>query len=228
MVQPGLSTTRLLENLPPRPATPPRESDHDGVHLEPSKLSRKFSRIYEEHSTAENSPNSSAEASQGLSGKSLKRVAWSARTEYEDHSHKDSTPLHTLRQVPSSGELKPAKSILKPYNGVNVVDRRSSITKLAAPHTYPDFATMLESIIQQLAGEDRSSRIDAYLTLSGVLKASDNVPDPKALKDKISLLTQFIQRDISARNSSGALDTCLLYTSPSPRDGLLSRMPSSA
>ena len=32
-------------------------------------------------------------------------------------------------------------------------------------------------------------------------------------------------------NSSGdlqACDTCLLYTSPSPRDGLLSRMPSSA
>ena len=27
---------------------------------------------------------------------------------------------------------------------------------------------------------------------------------------------------------SGALPTCLLYTSPSPRDGLLSRMPSSA
>ena len=27
---------------------------------------------------------------------------------------------------------------------------------------------------------------------------------------------------------SSAMDTCLLYTSPSPRDGLLSRMPSSA
>ena len=27
---------------------------------------------------------------------------------------------------------------------------------------------------------------------------------------------------------SAAMDTCLLYTSPSPRDGLLSRMPSSA
>ena len=26
----------------------------------------------------------------------------------------------------------------------------------------------------------------------------------------------------------GHIDTCLLYTSPSPRDGLLSRMPSSA
>ena len=29
-------------------------------------------------------------------------------------------------------------------------------------------------------------------------------------------------------NTSGALSACLLYTSPSPRDGLLSRMPSSA
>ena len=28
--------------------------------------------------------------------------------------------------------------------------------------------------------------------------------------------------------SNGATGTCLLYTSPSPRDGLLSRMPSSA
>ena len=28
--------------------------------------------------------------------------------------------------------------------------------------------------------------------------------------------------------SSGFYDGCLLYTSPSPRDGLLSRMPSSA
>ena len=27
---------------------------------------------------------------------------------------------------------------------------------------------------------------------------------------------------------TGTIDTCLLYTSPSPRDGLLSRMPSSA
>ena len=30
------------------------------------------------------------------------------------------------------------------------------------------------------------------------------------------------------RNAATYTDTCLLYTSPSPRDGLLSRMPSSA
>ena len=33
---------------------------------------------------------------------------------------------------------------------------------------------------------------------------------------------------IDATIAKGVLDACLLYTSPSPRDGLLSRMPSSA
>ena len=32
----------------------------------------------------------------------------------------------------------------------------------------------------------------------------------------------------SARASASGTGSCLLYTSPSPRDGLLSRMPSSA
>ena len=34
--------------------------------------------------------------------------------------------------------------------------------------------------------------------------------------------------NIEMRSGNGLLGTCLLYTSPSPRDGLLSRMPSSA
>ena len=34
-------------------------------------------------------------------------------------------------------------------------------------------------------------------------------------------------RDVCSRTNGGE-ETCLLYTSPSPRDGLLSRMPSSA
>ena len=38
------------------------------------------------------------------------------------------------------------------------------------------------------------------------------------------LVRAFIQRSLRVLPS----DTCLLYTSPSPRDGLLSRMPSSA
>ena len=37
----------------------------------------------------------------------------------------------------------------------------------------------------------------------------------------------FLGRGIGVENMAGVY-TCLLYTSPSPRDGLLSRMPSSA
>ena len=36
------------------------------------------------------------------------------------------------------------------------------------------------------------------------------------------------KREITKEIILGRLETCLLYTSPSPRDGLLSRMPSSA
>ena len=39
---------------------------------------------------------------------------------------------------------------------------------------------------------------------------------------------KFIEKLIKAGAPMGLLDGCLLYTSPSPRDGLLSRMPSSA
>ena len=39
----------------------------------------------------------------------------------------------------------------------------------------------------------------------------------------------FVLREKSKRvNVSDCIDTCLLYTSPSPRDTILSRMPSSA
>ena len=41
------------------------------------------------------------------------------------------------------------------------------------------------------------------------------------------LLTLLWAISLAARDAS-LIDICLLYTSPSPRDGLLSRMPSSA
>ena len=37
-----------------------------------------------------------------------------------------------------------------------------------------------------------------------------------------------INTEVKASDVIVDVDTCLLYTSPSPRDGLLSRMPSSA
>ena len=41
------------------------------------------------------------------------------------------------------------------------------------------------------------------------------------LRDRMMVLEKILEE-------KGLLDACLLYTSPSPRDGLLSRMPSSA
>ena len=42
------------------------------------------------------------------------------------------------------------------------------------------------------------------------------------------VVTYIIDRNINYTNFCTEYCTCLLYTSPSPRDGLLSRMPSSA
>ena len=61
--------------------------------------------------------------------------------------------------------------------------------------------------------------------------------------DKSEMITQLVYGDLFTiveekdkwtkiksefDNYEGWIDSCLLYTSPSPRDGLLSRMPSSA
>ena len=210
MVRPGSPGVRLLENLPQRPPTPPRESDHSRIQAEGSVLRRVLSDSLGVQTPPNNSPEPLNGSSNGTTDKSRKKVEWSAWTEYKEPPIRDSLLQDALRPLPPSGELKPTKSILKPYNGINPIDRKSGIGKLAAPHTYPNFATMLESIVKQLAGEDRSSRIDAYLTLSGVLKASDDVPDPRALKEKMGLLTQFIQRDMSAKTASGTPDTVII------------------
>ena len=64
------------------------------------------------------------------------------------------------------------------------------------------------------------------------------LPESEAMENSVELVYQYaragftkIHLDTSmkvADDPEGLLQTCLLYTSPSPRDGLLSRMPSSA
>ena len=61
------------------------------------------------------------------------------------------------------------------------------------------------------------------------------VPRAAVKADKISVLytmlkdkLEFIRTRIKQYYNKHRLEGCLLYTSPSPRDGLLSRMPSSA
>ena len=114
--------------------------------------------------------------------------------------------LSPEKHAPSSAERKPAKSILKRSNGIILYE---SDSRLLAPHTHQDFASMLESICQQLAASDRGAKVDSYQSLCGAIKASEVVPDLGALKNKMGLLLQFIQRDLFAKGTNGLPDTAL-------------------
>ena len=62
------------------------------------------------------------------------------------------------------------------------------------------------------------------LTVNNATKRTINNPQiifPDVIK-------AFIEELNNIQGASGLIIDCLLYTSPSPRDGLLSRMPSSA
>ena len=59
------------------------------------------------------------------------------------------------------------------------------------------------------------------LELTGLKKRISVVPFP-------DLAAKFLKANTKRSKNTQKLYNCLLYTSPSPRDGLLSRMPSSA
>jgi hypothetical protein len=179
----------------PRPSTPPHELD--------TKV-YSFDRVHTKYIISQGAstitPNSSANSP--ATG-TRKKVNWAASGETT------SSPVQQALQT--SAEQKPIKSILKPYHGVNVLSfNLGTTTKLTPPHAYPTLAAMLESITQQLAGDDRNSKMDAYTTLSGSIKASDNLPELRALKEKMSVLLQFMKRDLTARTTIGSLDTPLI------------------
>ena len=57
---------------------------------------------------------------------------------------------------------------------------------------------------------------------------SENNLDDKGWQDKINLHRKRRPKDWKLIETTDLLNTCLLYTSPSPRDTEVSRMPSSA
>ena len=61
-------------------------------------------------------------------------------------------------------------------------------------------------------------------------KCVDALAEPKGAQDapRLRALLGDVLTAIGRLQGGASEDACLLYTSPSPRDGLLSRMPSSA
>ena len=66
------------------------------------------------------------------------------------------------------------------------------------------------------------------VTRFSVLEFAPHFPGYPAFIWLARLLNLLTQNPASAVQWASLLGSCLLYTSPSPRDGLLSRMPSSA
>ncbi|KAF4632305.1 hypothetical protein G7Y89_g5821 [Cudoniella acicularis] len=219
MVEPAQARTPL-PTLTARPPTPPRESQH--IEQKPNIFSR---LLYGEPKARRASapiitPNSSAESpipspNTSTSAIGRKKVEWSDAPDYKDPPRLSvdgkAFISHPVQPLTPSAQRKPSKSILKAYNGLQEHEYTiGTLTKLLPPYQHESFATMLESIVQQLAGGDRASKMDAYLMLSGSLKASENIPDVKALKDKMTLILQFIKRDMTERMESGKLDNPLM------------------
>jgi hypothetical protein len=112
-----------------------------------------------------------------------------------------------LKPLPQTRLTKPLKSILKPSDGTPTPPAEDA----ANPLNYKSFAEMLDAVVKLLACAERGIRLDAYHSLQRTMQAYDKIPDYQALKQKMSLLTQFIRRDIQAPSLTGTgLDSQLI------------------
>jgi hypothetical protein len=203
-------------NLGTRPPTPPRESENIERQPVTAGYFRGFftSKVSPTRQPATITPKSSIELSTPTTSASRKKVGWSDLYSYDDpttvSSNINAPNEKSLQRLPPSADRVATKSILKAYHGPSLIRSTSDSSDLKDRKSISKpmilEPRMLESTTKQLAGTDRSSKLDAYVILSQALKACDNVPNKKALSDKMGLLLQFIRRDLNAKNDSGALD----------------------
>ena len=179
----------------PRPPTPPREINDDPPS---GAFDRVLKQLFRRSSGV--TPQSSFEGVNTPTTSAKKSVGWA------DLSGHNGVPQLSVNgnQIFSSpalslpsAERKTPKSILKAtsYNDL------SGLVGIVAPTS--SFAKMLESTLQQLEGHDRVSKVDAYVILAQALKATDNVPDLRALHGRMEKLLGYVKRDILEKDESG-------------------------
>ncbi|KAF2642874.1 hypothetical protein P280DRAFT_540852 [Massarina eburnea CBS 473.64] len=222
-----------FEALCVRPPTPPPSKDLDTAGDDADDLLDFLSDPFAAHaahsktpiaalgaakpllSTPQTSPSSDA-AIPSSSGRRKKRVNFDSvacaipSASAPRPSSRTATPLHSspLRPLPQTRLSKPLKSILKPMDAASTPPPANESTPA---HKYKSFAEMLESIMKQLASPTRASRCDAYHALHRTMQAYDKIPDMQALQDKMTLLTQFVRRDVQAVGINGSgLDSQLV------------------
>ncbi|CAK7206559.1 hypothetical protein SEUCBS139899_009355 [Sporothrix eucalyptigena] len=209
-----VAPSRLLESLPARPPTPPREAQQAAAEASRKQPLLATSRCnpLDPRSSLHTPPSAqsllSSATKTGSTGSRQKKVEFSARAEYKEApiytENAAGQQVHTTPPIvvlpPSSSASRPTKSILK-----------ATAYEALPPSSPTNISEMLASTVTQLIGADRDSKLDAYLMLARALKTSDNLPDRIALQSKMSLFTQFMQRDItSSKTPEGALDSTLV------------------
>ena len=73
-----------------------------------------------------------------------------------------------------------------------------------------------------------SDNNDEFVTIEHLLLVLTQEDSSRKVLDHLSIDIDSLQKEIKEYIKKNVPKACLLYTSPSPRDGLLSRMPSSA
>ena len=82
-----------------------------------------------------------------------------------------------------------------------------------------------------LQGSGASRRLRRADKVPGIIYGGTTAPTLIQLDHNpllLALRKEAFHASVLTLKIDGVVETCLLYTSPSPRDGLLSRMPSSA
>ena len=85
----------------------------------------------------------------------------------------------------------------------------------------------ISQLISNPQGQDGASLLDKAESMIFALNDETNINDQN-LQSMRELIPSTMDRLHELSNKSDGLIGCLLYTSPSPRDGCRSRMPSSA
>ena len=153
--------------------------------------------------------------------------------------------LHRLKALFSFKDATPHYSLL-PTTSTNTNERNSSSSSSSSsPRTQHSFDSISEP--QEAEQEKqfpqssypstnsnttqaRGFKINPRTISDATIGLSDGLTVPFALTAGLSALgdTKLVIYAGLAELIAGGISICLLYTSPSPRDGLLSRMPSSA
>ncbi|KAF2766630.1 hypothetical protein EJ03DRAFT_376805 [Teratosphaeria nubilosa] len=206
-----------LNDLPERPSTPPRDTSkavEDAISfLDDSNEIERALKIARPPSPArtlsptKQSPSASQEPTAGSNGP--KKVGFTPIPTYHQIAgvgQQSSPTAQSRKSFPSRRDARPLKSILKQANAAPPPTPDDLEAKLSyfSSKEPGSFARMLQSVVSQLGGSSVSGRLDAYQALTGALRAYEGIPDIQAMTSKMTILKQFLTRDMNWKDHDGA------------------------